>query len=107
MESEAISCLEAVSVGTVPVIADSVVSATTQFALDSRSLFKTNDPKSLSEKIDYWIDHAEELDRMRAQYAKSALKYSMDVSIEKILAVYDEAIADFRRNISLFETINP
>lgn len=107
VESEAISCLEAVSVGTVPVIADSVVSATTQFALDSRSLFKTNDPKSLSEKIDYWIDHAEELDRMRAQYAKSALKYSMDVSIEKILAVYDEAIADFRRNPSLFETINP
>ncbi|RDU61735.1 glycosyltransferase [Helicobacter sp. MIT 14-3879] len=106
VESEAISCLEAISAGVVPVIADSKVSATNQFALDSRSLFRTNDTTDLMAKIEYWIEHPQELEIMKAEYAKSALKYDLDLSIDKIVEVYKEAIADFRDNPQLFETVN-
>lgn len=53
MEIEAISCIEAFATGLVPVIADSAESATPQFALDERSLFRAGDPKDLARKIDY------------------------------------------------------
>ncbi|MCX2716185.1 glycosyltransferase [Helicobacter sp. MIT 21-1697] len=106
VESEAISCLEAISVGLVPIIADSKISATTQFALDERSLFKTNDTADLSAKIDYWIEHPKEIEQMKNEYAKSASKYALEKSIDKIIEMYEEAIADFRTNPSLFETIN-
>lgn len=60
MESEAISCIEAFATGLVPVIANSEVSATPQFALDGRSLFKPGSPKDLARAIDYWLDHPNE-----------------------------------------------
>ncbi|RDU71924.1 glycosyltransferase family 4 protein [Helicobacter aurati] len=106
VESEAISCLEAVSVGVVPVIADSKVSATNQFALDSRSLFITNNVEDLCAKIDYWIEHPQELQAMKSKYKESASNYSLDRSIDRILDVYKEAIADFKSNPSLFEIHN-
>ena len=60
VEIEAIACLEAISCGLVPVIADSPRSATRFFALDERNLFRFNDPEDLRDKIDYWIEHPEE-----------------------------------------------
>ena len=39
-EIEAIACIEAFASGLVPVIANAKMSATKQFALDKRSLFK-------------------------------------------------------------------
>ena len=53
MESEAISCIEAFATGLVPVIANSELSATPQFALDDRSLFLPGNPKDLARAIDY------------------------------------------------------
>lgn len=60
IEIEAISCLEAISCGLVPVISDSMRSATNRFALTKNNLFKNNDFKDLAKKIDYWIEHPEE-----------------------------------------------
>ena len=54
-EIEGISCMEALACGLVPVISDSERSATNQYALDERSLFKAGDAGSLAEKIDYWV----------------------------------------------------
>ena len=106
VESEAISCLEAISIGLVPIIADSKISATTQFALDERSLFKTNNIADLSAKIDYWIEHSKEREQMKEQYAKSAAKYALEKSIDNIINMYEEAITDFTTNPILFEAIN-
>lgn len=107
VESEAISCLEAISFGVVPVIADSKISATNQFALDNRSIFQTNNVNDLCAKIEYWIEHKRELLAMRDKYRESAKQYALDLSIAKIVDVYKEAIKDFRDNKELFTTINP
>ncbi len=56
-EIEAIACLEAIASGLVPVICDSKKSATRAFALDGNNLFASNDPHSLAQKIDFWIEN--------------------------------------------------
>ncbi|MBO6010297.1 MAG: glycosyltransferase [Oscillospiraceae bacterium] len=66
IEIEAISCLEAISCGLVPVISDSPRSATKAFALDENNLFSCNDPRDLARKIDFWIEHPE----LKAEYAR-------------------------------------
>ncbi|MBR7092891.1 MAG: glycosyltransferase [Clostridia bacterium] len=72
IEIEAISCLEAISCGLVPVISDSPRSATKAFALDENNLFACNDPQDLARKIDFWIEHPE----LKAQYAQRYDRYA-------------------------------
>ena len=83
MESEAISCIEAFATGLVPIIANSHVSATPQFALDGRSLFMPGDPKDLARAIDYWLDHPEERARMEEQYRQFGRQFSLASSVSK------------------------
>ena len=61
IEAEAISCIEAIACGKVPIIANSPRCATKAFAVDERSLFKVNDSKDLARKIDHFIEHPEEI----------------------------------------------
>ena len=72
IEIEAISCLEAIKCGLVPVISDSPRSATNGFALDDKNLFKNNDAQDLANKIDYWIEHPQE----KEEYSKRYLNYA-------------------------------
>ncbi len=44
---------------------------------------------------------------MRDKYKESAKQYALDLSIEKIEKVYEEAIKDFKDNPVLFTQINP
>jgi len=76
IEIEAIACLEAISCGLVPVIADSPRSATKDFALFPENLFQLNDPESLAERIDYWLEHPEA--KRRASEAYLAYKNRFD-----------------------------
>ena len=92
VEIEAISCLEAISCGLVPVIANSPKCATKEFALDERSLFEVNNPESLKDKIDYWFDHPEELEEMRNQYAATASKFDFDECMDKMEKMLKDAI---------------
>ena len=94
VEIEAIAALEAIACGLVPVISDSKTSATSQFALDNRSLFKDNDEYSLAEKIDYWYERRDERLRMGMVYAQSAKKYSLERSLEKAERMFSDAIRD-------------
>lgn len=52
--------IEAIACGLVPVIAESKLSATKQFALDERSLFPDGDVDALAKRIDYWYEHPAE-----------------------------------------------
>ena len=97
MESEAISCIEAFATGLVPVISDSKLSATRQFALDERSLFKAGDPKDLARAIDYWLDNPEEKAIMEKRYSESAEKYNINHSITMFEAMLNEAIEDLKK----------
>ena len=95
-ETEAIACLEAVACGLVPVIADSRLSATPQFALDERSLFENDNAQSLAEKIDYWYENDEERLKMGAIYAESAKQYSLENSILSAERMFKDEINDFK-----------
>lgn len=94
IEIEAISCLEAISCGLVPVISDSPRSATRYFALDEKNLFTCNDSEDLAKKIDYWLDHPEE----KAERGKEYLGYTkqfdfdncMDRMEQMIIEVHDK-----------------
>ena len=68
IEIEAISCLEAIACGLVPVIANSPRSATRYFAIDERNLFHNKDAKDLAKRIDYWIEHPEERKAVAERY---------------------------------------
>ena len=94
MESEAISCIEALATGLVPVIANSEVSATPQFALDGRSLFMPGNPKDLARAIDYWLDHPEERLHMEEQYRLAGRQYSLEASVTKFEEMLNEEIKE-------------
>lgn len=89
VEIEAISCLEAMACGLVPIISNSPISATKQFAIDDKSLFNNGDNDDLAKKIDYWIEHPEEKEEYSEKYVKHAEDYSLRRSIEK----FEEMIA--------------
>ncbi len=94
MESEAISCIEAFATGLVPVIANSEVSATPQFALDGRSLFKPGSPKDLARAIDYWLDHPTERRYMEEQYRLAGKQYSLAASVKLFEQMLNEEIKE-------------
>jgi len=95
-ELEGIACLEAVSCGKVPIIADSDTSAAPQFALDERSLFKKGKYLDLRDKLDYWIEHPEERERMGKEYARLGEKYNIKYSVGKLEKMFETAIKDFK-----------
>lgn len=75
IEIEAIACIEAITCGLVPVIADSPRCATKGFALSEKNLFRTNDAVDLSRKIEYWIDHPEERQKCSDAYLGYAERF--------------------------------
>ena len=90
IEIEAIACLEAIACGKVPVIADSPRSATRYFARTPENLFKMNDPASLAERIDYWIEHPEEREECSRQYLGYAQAFAFDQCMDQM----EEMLAD-------------
>lgn len=96
-EIEAISCIEAIATGLVPIIAKSNKSATTQFALDERSKFIAGDAKDLAKKIDYWIEQKEERYKMEKEYAKYAENFKIETSMEKIEKMFKEEMHERNR----------
>lgn len=93
VEVEGMSCLEAIREGTVPLISEGHLAATSQFALDDRSIFPEQNAKALAEKIDWWIDHPEERLRMGQIYADSARNYDIEKSIARLIEMYRNASA--------------
>ena len=97
VEIEAIVCLEAMACGLVPVISDSKKSASRFFALDDRSLFKAGDPKDCAKKIDYMIEHPEEKAELSEKYIEAAQVYRFDNTLEQMIAMFNEAIDDKKK----------
>lgn len=93
-EIEAVGCLEAVATGLVPVIADARASATGQFALDERSLFRAGDPADLARAIDYWVEHDDERARMGPVYAELGAQHAIDRCVPRIEEMLLRAMAE-------------
>jgi 1,2-diacylglycerol 3-alpha-glucosyltransferase len=92
VEIEAISCVEAIACGLVPVISNSRKSATPLFALDPRSLFEAGNVVDLANRLDYWIGNNAERARMSQAYAQSAVAYRLDNCLDKMEAMFQEVI---------------
>jgi 1-acyl-sn-glycerol-3-phosphate acyltransferase len=91
VEIEGLSCMEAFSCGLVPIISDSRRSATGQFALEPRNLFRAGDPSSLASRIDEWIEDPAGLDAASETYARYAQLYTVDRSVKAMERVYAQA----------------
>ncbi|MBR6916436.1 MAG: glycosyltransferase [Clostridia bacterium] len=98
IEIEAISCLEAIACGAVPVIADSARSATRYFALDEKNLFKNGDSDSLASRIDWWLDHPDEKKKRSEEYAGYAREFSFDECMKKMEEMIKENAAQSVRD---------
>jgi glycosyltransferase involved in cell wall biosynthesis len=94
IEVEAMSCMEAFATGLVPIIADSPLSATPQFALDARSLFRAGDSADLVRHLDWWIDHPKARAEMGHTYAQLGERYRLDHCVSRFEGMLEEAIAD-------------
>ena len=94
-EIEGISCMEAMACGLVPVISDSELSATKDYSLHEYSLFRAGDPKSLAERIDYWIEHPEERAEMGIKYAEKMDNIRVGDCVSQAEKLYQEVIDDF------------
>jgi len=82
IEIESIACIEAISCGLVPVIANSPRCATKYFAIDEKSLFENKNPSSMAEKIDYWIEHPEEKEEYSKKYLETAGKLDQEACMD-------------------------
>jgi glycosyltransferase involved in cell wall biosynthesis len=87
-ETEAIGCMEAFACGAVPVISDSPLAATGQFALTKKNLFKAGNADSLCARIDYWIEHPEE----KAILSKRYIAYAERFRVERCAAKLERVL---------------
>lgn len=96
-EIEAISCLEAIACGNVPIISNSNESATVQFALNEESLFEHGNSQDLARKIDYFLDNEDHLKEMRKVYAEFANKFRIENSIKLMEEMFREEIGEYEK----------
>ncbi|NLZ71433.1 MAG: glycosyltransferase family 4 protein [Clostridiaceae bacterium] len=89
-ETEGISCMEAITCGAVPIIADSPYSATKEFALTEHSLFEAGDSKALAKQIDYWLDNPNEQIKFKQAYTK----YGETLAINNIISEFEKFFQD-------------
>jgi len=84
VELESLSCLEAIGCGLPCLVSDSKYSAATQFALDERFTFTSDDPDNLAAKLDYWYEHRMELrsSNLKDRILQEAEKYRFNKAVD-------------------------
>ena len=90
VEVEGLSIMEAMQQGAVPIIAQGPITSTYQFALDERSRFQQGNALELARKIDWWLDHPDQLDAMRGEYVNEMKNYSIDLSVRELMKMFRE-----------------
>ena len=93
---EAISCLEAISVGITPILSDSKLSAVSSFAVDKNNVYRHGSAKELAKRIDYWIEHPEERKENASKYLGAGEKYDLNKMMERMEAMFLETIEDYK-----------
>jgi len=92
VELESLSTAEAVGCGLPCLISDSRHSAASQFALDERFIFRSDDPDDLARRIDYWYEHLEEL--RSTEMRKKILAMAEEYRFERTINEYDTFLAE-------------
>lgn len=92
IEIEAISCIEAICCGMVPVISDAERSATRFFALDEKSLFRENDSEDLAKKIDFWYENPTAMEEYVQKYKVMSKQFDQTECMIKMELMMETAI---------------
>lgn len=90
-EAEGIACLEAMASGKVILSSDSPKSATRGFAFTGNNHFRDNDPKSLADKIDYWIEHTQARTLCGSVYAQYATRFNFEKCMDQMEEMFNDA----------------
>jgi len=85
VEIEGMSCMEAFSMGLVPIIADSELSSTILYALSEKNAFPSKDEQALADCIDYWIEHPVERAEMSDKYKEFAHTITVEASARNVI----------------------
>ena len=91
-ELEAISCLEAIVLGSAALICNSERSATRFFAADERCLYERANPADLRDKIEYFYTHPEAVEEYRRIYAEKASAYSQRDCMRQMEIMLEDAV---------------
>ena len=106
-EIEGISCIEAMACGTVPLISNHKFCATKDFAVDKEHcLFKHGSPKDLARKIEWFYEHQDELEKMKALYLENAKKYALEDQVDALEQMFIDAYNERKEGKDL-HTTNP
>ena len=98
VEIEAISCLEAIATGMIPVIADSSKSATRKFALDDRCKYQSKNVADLTAHIDYWIEHPEEKKELQEKYKEFIKQFDFETCMDNMEKMLVEVKNNYEQN---------
>ena len=94
VEIEGMGCMEAFAQGIVPVIADSELSSTSEYALSEKNRYMAGDLKDLTSKIEYWYEHRDRLYAVGCEYIELAKALSIEKSALKVIQMMKEAAGD-------------
>ncbi len=94
VEVEGMTVLEAMACGMPLLLAGSPKSATSQFAIDERSLFDSGNLEELVAKMDYWIEHPGERTIAKERYYQNSQKYRIERSHEKLEELYYSLVSE-------------
>ena len=92
VEVEGLSCMEAIELGLVPVIATGDLTATAQYALSEKSKFKARNARELAKRIDWWLEHDDERRTEARKYLGMGKQYDIHKSIDKLVQMYDDVM---------------
>ncbi|MBQ7994620.1 MAG: glycosyltransferase [Bacilli bacterium] len=93
-EIEGISAIEAFACGAVPVISDSKLSATNNFSLSRKCIFKHGSYKSLRDHIDYFIEHPDKCKELSERYINNSSRFYLPKMVDMFEEMLKEAIED-------------
>lgn len=93
-EIEAISCMESFTCGLVPIISNSELTATKQFAQDDHCLFEAGNYISLREQIEYFIENPKRLEELSKIYQEYAKRYALNYCVDELEKVFVQAIQE-------------
>ena len=96
--------MEAIACGKLTIVSNSKLSATKEFAIDEKCIFKNRNPKSLAKVIDYWIEHPEEKAEYEQKYLESANVFNQEECMKKMEKMLFEVIDEKQREKEVKET---